>query len=110
MTLKFFSNSKFYFDCTEGIFYKSRINSHDVYFVKKKTWSEGFSKSKKRRFTTVTSHVNTRKSNNMNTYNSDNVIGNSKPPQINVHTKLSSNELVTFQKETDTESRISINE
>ena len=46
----------------------------------------------------------------MNTYNSDNVIGNSNLPRINVHTKRSSNELVPLQKETDTESSTSIND
>ena len=41
--------------------------------------------------------------------NSENVIGNSNLPRINVHTKSSFNELVAFQKETDTESSTSIN-
>ena len=36
MTLNFFSNFKFYFDCTKGIFYKIKINSHGFYVVKKK--------------------------------------------------------------------------
>ena len=39
----------------------------------------------------------------MNPYNSDNVIVNLNISRINVHNKRSSNELVTFQKETDTE-------
>ena len=59
-----------------------------------------FPKSKKRRCTTVTSHVNSSESNYLNTYNRDNVIGNSKITRINVHTECSSNELVTLQKET----------
>ena len=46
----------------------------------------------------------------MNTYNSDNVRGNSNIPCINIYNKRSSNELVTFHKETDTESSTSINE
>ena len=57
----------------------------------------------KRICTNVTSHVNSSKSNDPNTYTSDNIIGNSNLPRINVHIKRSSNELVTFQKETDTE-------
>ena len=61
MTLNFLSNSKFYFDCIEGLFYKSKINIHGVEVDKTKTWSEGFPKSKKRGSTTVTSHVNSRK-------------------------------------------------
>ena len=55
-------------------------------------------KSKKRICTTVTSHVNSSKSNDMNTYNRDNVIGNSNIPHTNVHTERSSNELVIFHK------------
>ena len=69
-----------------------------------------FPKSKKRRCTTVTSHVDSSESNDLNTYNSDNFIGNSNIPRINVHTKRSSNELVTFQKETNTQSITSTNE
>ena len=62
---------------------------------------KAFPKSKNSRCTTVTSHVNSSKSKNPNTYNSDNVIENPNLPRINVHTKRSSNELVTLQKETD---------
>ena len=83
MTLNFLSNSKFYFDCTEGLFYKIKTNSCGVYVVKTKTWSEGFSKSKKRRCTTVTSYVKISESNYLNTYNSDNVMGSSNIPCIN---------------------------
>ena len=110
MTLNFLSNFKFYFESTEGLFYKSKINSHGVYVFKNKAWLELFPKSKKRRFTTVTSHVNSSESNDLNTYNRDNVIVNSNITRINVHTECSSNELVTLQKETDTESSNSINE
>ena len=67
-------------------------------------------KYNKRRCTTITSHVKSSESNDQNTYNSDNVIGNSNLPLINNHTERSSNELVTSQKETDTESSTSINE
>ena len=66
--------------------------------------------SNKRRCITDNLHVNSSKSNNPNTYNSDNDIGNSNLPRINVHTKLSSNKLVTLQKEIDTESSTSTNE
>ena len=65
---------------------------------------------KKRGCITVTSHVNSSKSNNPNTYNSDNSMGNSNIPCSNVHMKRLSNELVTLRKGTDTESIISINE
>ena len=91
MTLNSLSNSKFCFDFTEGLFYKSKINSRDVYVVKTKTWPEGFSMSKNRIYNTVASHVDSRESNNPNTYNSDNFIGNPNIPCINVHTKISSN-------------------
>ena len=47
---------------------------------------------------------------NLNTYNIDNVIGNSNLPRINVHTKRSSNELVTLYEETDIDSSTSIND
>ena len=96
MTLNFLSNFRFYFDRAEGIFYTSKINSRCVYVIKTKTWSEGFSKSKNRRCSTVTSHVHSSESNNPNTFNSDNVVENSKLPHINVHSKRSLNELVTF--------------
>ena len=78
MTLNFLSNFKFYIDCTEGLFYRSRINSDGVYVFKEKHVQKVFSKSKNRRSTTVTSHVNISKSDDLNTYISDNVIGNPK--------------------------------
>ena len=66
--------------------------------------------SKKSRYITVTQHINSSESNNPNTYNSDNVIGNSNLPRINIHTVRPSNELVNLHKETDTDSSTSINE
>ena len=65
--------------------------------------------SKKRRCTTVNSHVSGRKSNNPTTSNSDNYIGNSNLPHLNIHTKSSFTTLITLQTGTDTESSISIN-
>ena len=62
------------------------------------------------RRTTVNSYVKSTKSNDLNTYKRDNVIGNSNLPRINVHNKRSSNDLITLQKETDTESSTSIND
>ena len=41
MTLNVFSNSKFNFDCTEALFYRSKINIHGVYVIKKKKREEG---------------------------------------------------------------------
>ena len=79
-------------------------------FSRQKHGQKVFSKSKKRRCTTVTSHVDSRDTNDMNTYNSVNVIRNSNLPHINIHTKCSSNKPVTLHKETDTESSTSINE
>ena len=66
--------------------------------------------SNKRRCTNVTSRVNSSESNYSNTYNSDNVIVNSNIPCTNVHTERSLNEIITLQKETDTESITSTNE
>ena len=67
-------------------------------------------KSNKRICISVNSHFNSSETNNLNTPNSDNVIGNSNLPLINVHTKTSLNKLMTLQKETETESSISIND
>ena len=68
-----------------------------------------FYKSKVIRCTTGNSNVNSSKSNNFNISNSDNVIGNSNLPRVKVQTKSSFNTPITFQKETDTDSIISIN-
>ena len=65
---------------------------------------------KKRRCSTVNSRLNSSKSNNSNTSNSDNAIGNSNLSRMNVQTKSPFNTLITLQKETDTESSISIND
>ena len=66
-------------------------------------------KSKKRICTTVNSHINRSESNNPNTSNIDNVVGNSNVPRINVQNESSINTLITLQRETGTESSISIN-
>ena len=90
MTLNVFSNSRFNFDWTVALFYKSKINSHGVYVIKKKKSKRKVSlKSKKRRHITVNSHSNSSETNNSNTSNSDDVIGNSNLPPINIHTKIS---------------------
>ena len=67
LTLNILSDFKFYLDCTEGLFKKSKMNFHSVYVVKTKTRWGGFPKSKKRICNTVTSHVNSSESNNLNT-------------------------------------------
>ena len=66
-------------------------------------------KYKRRKCITVNSQVNLSESNHLNTSNHDNVIGNSNPPLINVHTEISFDKLITLQPETDTESSTSIN-
>ena len=66
--------------------------------------------SKKRRCTTVDSHINSSISNNFNTSNSDNFIVNSNVPFINVQTESSFNILIILKKRTDIESLISIND
>ena len=60
------------------------------------------SKSNKRRCIIVNLHVNSRKSNNLNTSNSDNVIGTSKLTHSNVQNDSPFNTLINFQKLTDT--------
>ena len=65
---------------------------------------------KKRRCYTVNSHNNSSKPNDSNTSKNDNFIGNSNLPRINFQTKIPFNTLTTLQKETDTESSISIND
>ena len=91
MTLNSFSSFKFYFDCTEGLFKKIIIIIIAFTSSGQKHGRNDFSKSKRMWCTTVTSHDNSSKSNNPNTYNIDSVIVNSKPPRINIHTKHSSN-------------------
>ena len=66
-------------------------------------------KSKKRRYTTVNWHINSSKSNNPNTSNCYNVVGNSNLPHINVQTGSSSDTFITVKTEIDTGSSISIN-
>ena len=101
---------KFNFNCTDALFYKSKINSHVVFVTNKKQERNISFKSNNRRCTTLTSYVNSSKSNDPNTYNNDIVAGNSNLPHVNVHTKHSSNNLITLQKETNIESINSINE
>ena len=55
-------------------------------------------KSNKKICITGISDLNSIETNNLNTSNSDDVIGNSYPPRINVHTESSLNKLPTFQK------------
>ena len=78
-------------------------------FSRSKQGSKVAYRYKKRRCTTVNSHVNSSESNNPNISKSDHVIGNSNLPRINVQTKNLFNTLITWQTETDTESIISIN-
>ena len=60
-------------------------------------------KSKKRIVTTINSHTNSSKSNYLNISNSDNVIGTSNLPHINVQNDSPFNTLITLQKGIDTE-------
>ena len=66
-------------------------------------------KSKKMRRIVVNSYFNSSETNNSNTSNSDDVIGNPNLPCINVHTKNLLNKIINLQKETNTHSSISIN-
>ena len=76
MTLNVLLSFRFHYDYTETVHYKIKINCNDVYVVKRETRKKYFVHFKKRICITVTSHVNISESNNTNTYNSDNVIGN----------------------------------
>ena len=58
-------------------------------------------KSNERRFTTVVSHLNNNKSNNLNKPNSDNVIGTSNLPNINVQNESPFSTLSILQILTD---------
>ena len=53
---------------------------------------------KNRISTTVNFHAKSSESNNLNTSNNDNFIGNSNLPRINVQTESSFNTLITFRK------------
>ena len=55
-------------------------------------------KSKKKRCVTINSHVNSGETNNSNTPNSENVIGNSNLTHINFITKIPLNKLITLKK------------
>ena len=66
--------------------------------------------SNKKRCYTVSSHVRSSESNNLNTSNSDNVTVNSNLPRIKVQTQSSFNTLNVLQKENDIESIISTND
>ena len=109
MTLNIFSIFKFDYDWIEAIFYKISINSYGVYVFKKETRKNISYVSKKRICNTVNSRVNSSKSNNPNTSNIDNGIGNSNLPSINVQSTISFDILITLQKEADTESSTIIN-
>ena len=56
------------------------------------------------------SHINSNESNNWNTSNSDNLIGNSNLPHSSVKNESSFNTLVNLQKATDSDSSASIND
>ena len=71
-------------------------------------WRKVSFESKNRRRITVNSNFNSSEKDSLNTSNSDNCIGNSNLPFINVHTKSSLNNLIIFQRENDTQSINSI--
>ena len=85
------------------------MNIHGVYATKKKKGRKISYKSNRIRCITINSHVNSSESNHLNTSNSNNVIGNSNLPCINVQTKRPFSTLVNLQTETDTASSISFN-
>ena len=72
--------------------------SHAVSVIKKKQGRNIPIISKKIRYTTVNSHINSSEPNSFSTTNSDNVTGNSNLPRINVQTKSSFNTRITLKK------------
>ena len=94
----------------EALFYKSKWNSYGFFVVKEGKGRNISYISNKRRYTTSNSHFNSSEYNNINTSKRENVVENSELPHINAQRKSSLNKLSTLQKETDTESSISIND
>ena len=102
-------NFQVHFDCIEALFYNRKINIYGIYVLNKEIRKECFSNSKKRRFTTVISHVNKNGSNNLNKSKSDNVIGTSNLTHRNIKIYSLFNKLINFLKVIDTQSSVSIN-
>ena len=76
---------------------------------RREKWGKISYKYKNRRCINFNSHVNYSESNHFSTSKSDNNIGNSIIPPMNIQTESSFNTLITLQTETDTESSITIN-
>ena len=93
-----------HFNYTEALFFSLKINKYGVYAAKKRHVRKGFQTYKKRRCTTIISHINNNKSNNLNTSNSDNAIVMSTFPHSNVNICSSLNIIISLQKLIDTES------
>ena len=89
MTQNVFSYVRFNLNCTDALFFESKINSRGVTPPRQKHGRKVSFKDTKRICTTVISHVNISKSYDPNTYNIDNIIENPNVPSINVHTKCS---------------------
>ena len=89
MTLNIFSNFKFNFGWTVELFYRSKIIVIVFDSSRIKQGKRVSFKSKKRRYITINLHFKSRKTNNLNTPNSDDVIGNSNFPCVKVHTEIS---------------------
>ena len=98
MTFNVFSNINFNFGCTEALFYKIKINSHIFISSRRRKGRKVSFKYRKSRCITVNSYFNSIETNNSNISSSDNVIGNSKLPRINVHIKISLNKIINFRK------------
>ena len=111
MKLNVLSNFKVNFDWTVELFYRSKMDSHLVYVIKKRNKGRKVSfKPKKRRFITVDSNFNRNETNNSNTSKRVDVMVNPNFPRINVHTKSPLNKLINLKKETDTQSSSRIND
>ena len=90
-------NFQFHFDYIEALFYNRKITRYQVYVTKKETQKQGFTKSKKRRCTTIIPHVNRNKPNNLNTPKSDNIIVTSNLIHSNIQNYSLFNTLVNLK-------------
>ena len=90
-------NFQIHFYYIKVLFYNGNKNNMVFTLSRRKHVRKVFFRSKKRICTTINSRVNSNKSNNLNESNSDNGIGNSSLPCINVQNESHFNKLITLQ-------------
>ena len=109
IALNVLSTFKLNLDCTEVLSFQKKV---DLLFMqsRRKQGQKVLYHSKKSKFTTVISHANSNKSNNLNAPNSNNLIVASNLPHSNVQNEILFDTLINLQKVTDTQSIASIND